>query len=92
MLDPAATDAAEMAPSKKKRSPRKKFEIPDGWIARGFVFEVAWHGDLELAGRVRSQFGARGGNVRPLQSQKAAPGEARTEPGNRRGTPRRGAA
>jgi len=51
MLDPAATDAAEMAPSKKKRSPRKKFEIPDGWIARGFVFEVAWPGDLELAGR-----------------------------------------
>jgi len=36
--------------------------------------------------------GAGGGDVRPLQSWKAVPGEARTEPGNRRGTPRRGAA
>jgi len=23
---------------KKKRSPRKKFEVPDGWVARGFTF------------------------------------------------------
>ena len=36
--------------------------------------------------------GAGGGDVRPLQFQKAVPGEARTEPGSRRGTPRRGAA
>ncbi len=36
--------------------------------------------------------GAGGGNVRPLQSCKAVPGEARTNPGNRGGTPRRGAA
>ena len=36
--------------------------------------------------------GTGGGDVRPLQSQKDAPGEARTDPGNRRGTPRRGAA
>jgi putative transposase len=36
--------------------------------------------------------GAGGGDVRPLQSQKAAPGEARTEAGDRGGTPRRGAA
>jgi len=36
--------------------------------------------------------GAGGGSVRPLQFWKAAPGEARTEPGNRRGTPIRGAA
>jgi putative transposase len=35
---------------------------------------------------------AGGGDVRPLHSQKAVPGEARTKPGNRRGTPRRGAA
>ena len=44
---------------KKKRSPREKFEIPDGWIARGFEFEVAWPDDPELASRVRSQFGGR---------------------------------
>jgi len=36
--------------------------------------------------------GAGGGDVRPLQSWEAVPGEARTEPGNRRGTPTRGAA
>ena len=36
--------------------------------------------------------GARGGDERPLQPRKAVPGEAGTEPGNRRGTPRRGAA
>ena len=33
-----------------------------------------------------------GGSIRPLRFRKAAPGEARTEPGNREGTPRRGAA
>jgi putative transposase len=36
--------------------------------------------------------GAGGGNVRPSQSRKAATGEAETNPGNRCGTPRRGAA
>ncbi|MHB1762459.1 MAG: hypothetical protein ACYCTL_11545, partial [Acidimicrobiales bacterium] len=36
--------------------------------------------------------GAGGGDVRPLQSWEAVPCEARTDPGNRRGTPRRGAA
>ncbi len=36
--------------------------------------------------------GTGGGSVRPSQSRKAAPGEARTEPENRGGTPRRGAA
>jgi len=36
--------------------------------------------------------GAGGGSVRPLQFWKAALGEARTEPGDRRGTPRRGVA
>jgi len=36
--------------------------------------------------------GTGGGSVRPSQSRKAAPGEARTEPENRGRTPRRGAA
>jgi len=58
MVDPVATDAAEVAP-KKKRSPRKKFEVPDGWVARGFTFEVAWPDDHEAVSKVRSQFGGR---------------------------------
>jgi putative transposase len=58
MTDLAAGDATTVAPE-KKRAPREKFEIPEGWIARGFVFEVAWPGDPELASRVRSQFGGR---------------------------------
>ena len=36
--------------------------------------------------------GAGGGGIRPLQSRKAATSEARTTPGDRSGTPRRGAA
>jgi putative transposase len=58
MADPVVTDPATVT-VKKKRSPREKFEIPDGWIARGFEFEVAWPDDPELASRVRSQFGGR---------------------------------
>ena len=58
MADPVVTDPMTVT-VKKKRSPREKFEIPDGWIARGFEFEVAWPDDPELASRVRSQFGGR---------------------------------
>ena len=58
MVDPAATDAA-VPRGEKKRSPRKTFGIPEGWIARGFVFEVAWPDDPEAVARIRSHFGAR---------------------------------
>ncbi len=58
MVDPAATDAA-VSPGEKKRSPRKTFGIPEGWIARGFVFEVAWPDDPEAVARIRSHFGGR---------------------------------
>ena len=56
MAELAATDAG-MAP--KKRSPKEKFAIPDGWVARGFTFEVEWPDDPEAASKVRSHFGAR---------------------------------
>jgi len=49
MADTAMADTAMLgtgmavgaaAPPARKRSPRKKFEVPDGWVARGFTFEV----------------------------------------------------
>ncbi|MHB1823606.1 MAG: IS607 family element RNA-guided endonuclease TnpB, partial [Acidimicrobiales bacterium] len=57
MTELAVVDA-EAAPT-KKRSPKTKFEIPDGWVARGFTFEVEWPDDPEAASKVRSHFGAR---------------------------------
>lgn len=58
MLDTSVTEAADVAHT-KKRSPKEKFAIPDGWVAKGFVFEVAWPNDPDAASKVRSQFGAR---------------------------------
>ncbi|MHB1525386.1 MAG: IS607 family element RNA-guided endonuclease TnpB [Candidatus Dormibacteria bacterium] len=43
----------------KKRVPKGKFAIPDGWVARGFSFEVQWPQDQEVASSIRSQFGGR---------------------------------
>ncbi|MHB8325733.1 MAG: hypothetical protein ACYDHB_15170, partial [Candidatus Dormibacteria bacterium] len=43
----------------KRRTPKGKFAIPDGWIARGFSFEVEWPEDHEVASSIRSQFGGR---------------------------------
>ncbi|EQD72679.1 transposase, partial [mine drainage metagenome] len=43
----------------KKRAPKGKFAIPDGWVARGFSFEVEWPEDHEVASSIRSQFGGR---------------------------------
>ncbi len=58
MVESAVADlTAEV--SEKKRAPRTKFEIPDGWIARGFMFEVSWPDDPESASSIRSQFGGR---------------------------------
>jgi Helix-turn-helix domain len=37
---------------------RPMFEVPDGWVARGFVFEVATT-SLEQPARVAQAFGAR---------------------------------
>jgi putative transposase len=36
-----------------------KFTIPDGWVARGFEFEVEWPDDATRAALIRSHFGAR---------------------------------
>jgi len=58
MVESAVADPATVV-SEKKRAPRTKFEIPDGWIARGFTFEVAWPDDPESASSIRSQFGGR---------------------------------
>jgi hypothetical protein len=43
----------------RQRGPEGKFEIPDGWAARGFEFEVEWPADPAAAARIRSHFGAR---------------------------------
>lgn len=54
----ATVFAAEVEP-KRKRSPKERFAIPTGWIARGFTFEVPWPDDPDAASRVRSQSGGR---------------------------------
>ena len=61
MAEAVAVDgaAAQPASAPKKRSPKEKFEIPTGWIARGFAFEVAWPDDPDAASKIRSQFGGR---------------------------------
>ena len=58
MGGPATTVAPDPLPT-TKRSPRTRFTIPDGYIARGFTFEVAWPDDPTAVGKVRSHFGAR---------------------------------
>jgi putative transposase len=45
--------------ARKRRAPKAKFAIPDGWVARGFVFEVGWPEAHEVASSIRSQFGGR---------------------------------
>jgi putative transposase len=45
--------------ARKRRAPKGKFAIPDGWVAQGFMFEVEWPEDQEVASLVRSQFGGR---------------------------------
>ena len=41
-----------------KRAPSAKYVPPDGWVARGFAFEVEWPAG-EQAARIWSRFGAR---------------------------------
>jgi putative transposase len=55
---PADMRTAEGGPAglARKRSPLSRYEVPEGWVARGFEFEVEWPQD---PGRVRSHFGAR---------------------------------
>ena len=57
-MRPMAT-LAFVSEARKKRAPKGKFAIPDGWIARGFSFEVEWPEDKEVASSIRSQFGGR---------------------------------
>ena len=69
MIDAAVVEAGDVAgaaaapapdpPPTEKRSPKVRFAIPDGWMARGFTFEVSWPTDPVARARVRSQFGAR---------------------------------
>jgi len=47
------------APPAKKQAPKERFEVPDGWIPRGFTFEVTWPDSTDAAAKVRSHFGAR---------------------------------
>ena len=58
MVESVVADLMAVA-SEKKRAPGAKFEIPDGWVARGFTFEAAWPADKGAAAKVRSHFGAR---------------------------------
>jgi hypothetical protein len=47
----------DVAPT-KKRAPHQRFEVPEGWVARGFSFEVEWP-EGDRASVVRSHLGAR---------------------------------
>lgn len=49
---------AEISPA-RTRLPGGKFEVPKGWVARGFGFEVEWPGDSDRIASIRSHFGAR---------------------------------
>src|SRR3984893_17269649 len=42
-----------------KRPPAGGFEIPGGWVARGFEFEVEWPGGAGAVSKIWSHFGAR---------------------------------
>ena len=53
------TTVAPEAPITKKRSPRRRFVIPAGWVARGFTFEVTWPADPGAAAKIHPYFGAR---------------------------------
>ncbi len=53
------TTVAAEHEARTKRAPKGKFAIPDGWVARGFSFEVEWPEDHEVASSIRSQFGGR---------------------------------
>jgi putative transposase len=63
MVDTAMLGAGEVistgARPAKKRATKEKFAIPEGWIARGFMFEVTWPTGHEAVSKVRSHFGAR---------------------------------
>jgi putative transposase len=43
----------------KKKGPHHKFEVPQGYVAKGFGFEVEWPEQEDRACLVRSHFGAR---------------------------------
>jgi putative transposase len=55
---PVGAETEEEEPKRKKRAPSQKFEVPEGWAAKGFSFEVKWPSG-EAAAKVRSHFGAR---------------------------------
>ncbi len=57
MADTTAIGAAA-APA-KQRAPKEKFAIPEGWIARGFMFEVTWPTGPTSVSKVRSHLGGR---------------------------------
>jgi hypothetical protein len=53
-----AVTMAEASPA-GKRPAAGRFEIPDGWVARGFEFEVEWPGGAGAVSKIWSHFGAR---------------------------------
>jgi putative transposase len=55
----AAVLEAETTEITKGRAPGQKYKVPEGWVARGFAFEVEWPGDELAVQRIRSHFGAR---------------------------------
>jgi putative transposase len=43
----------------KKKGPHLRFEVPEGYVAKGFAFEVEWPEQEDRASLVRSHLGAR---------------------------------
>jgi putative transposase len=59
MMAEVAAAAPDVTAVGKKRHPAGGFEIPTGWVARGFEFEVEWPGGAGAVSKIWSQFGAR---------------------------------
>jgi putative transposase len=51
--------AEELKKGPKKRGPRDKFEVPEGYVAKGFSFEVEWPEHEDRVSLIRSHLGAR---------------------------------
>jgi putative transposase len=43
----------------KKKGPHQRFEVPEGYLAKGFSFEVEWPEQEDRVSLVRSHLGAR---------------------------------
>jgi putative transposase len=52
-------EAEEPKDGPKKKGPHQRFEVPAGYVAKGFSFEVEWPEQEDRASLVRSHLGAR---------------------------------